>query len=351
MRPHLFLLLFLPGLHAAAQVPVIGPAEFFQVGGSYHRDTYDIPPDEQAEMVAANGINYLVDLTWVNTAPHYTTDSIACTAAPSSYLYFSDYYDTANVLLTITDLAVNAISEYLFLVAPDTVRYVGGQPNGAWATGDDLVFQRYIDYGFERLLLSDMTFATTWTDIIHSRFLDASGSDDHFQNGTATTLVDGYGTVLLPDGAAIANTLRVRTVFDYEDVNVLFGTTEHHDTLYTWWAEGVSGPLMTLPIGHYGMMHGYVNPLPFTLYRQNAFVSITEHPNAAPVMFPNPCTDRLCIGGMQPGTPYRLFDGTGHCTRSGVLDAAGALPTGTLAPGLYLLQAGRAPRVRVVVQR
>ena len=350
----LFLLLFVPIMASTmAQAPTIGTGQFFQVGQSYHRDTYDIHPDTLAQLVASGGANYAIDLGWVLNAPHYTTDSIVCTVAPGAYAYYTDYYDTANVMITITELGVNAISQYLFLDQPGNVQYVGGQPNGAFQTGDDLIFQRYTDDGFEKLLTDGMTLGTLWADSINARHLDASGSDDHFQIGTYTTVVDGYGSVTLPDGTVLQNTVRVCSVYDYMDFNFLFGDTQHNDTLYTWYTEDVSGPLMTLPIGHYSVTHGYVSPLPFALYRQDAVNTIIEPIGQELSFFPNPCTNELQLSNVHGAMPYTITDLLGKVVAFGVVGAQPTIDTSALPAGAYVLSlhGDRSAHGRFVVQR
>jgi hypothetical protein len=350
----LLLLLFVPIVYTTtAQAPAIGTGQFFQVGQTYHRDTYDIQPGTRAQLVAAGGANYAVDLGWVLNAPHYTTDSIVCTVAPGAYAYYTDYYDTANVMITITELGVNAISQYLFLGQPGNVQYVGGQPNGAFQTGDDLIFQRYTDDGFEQLLTDGMTFGTLWADSINARHLDASGSDDHFQIGTYTTVVDGYGSVTLPDGTVLLNTVRVRSVYDYMDFNFLFGDTQHNDTLYTWYTEDVSGPLMTLPIWHYSVTHGYVSPLPFALYRQDAVNAIIEPVGQELSFFPNPCTNALHLNNVHGAMPYTITDLLGKVAALGVVGVQPTIDTSTLPAGAYVLSlhGDRLAHGRFVVQR
>jgi hypothetical protein len=350
--------LFIPvllciGLLAAAQ-PTIGPGQFFRIDHAYLRHTYDILPTNAADLIDADGADYAIDLAWVNTAPLYTSDSITCTVAGNDYPYHPDDYDTTNVQVDFHDRALNGVRTHLFLVQDDLVEYVGGQPFGTGGTGDDLVFQRYPEQIFETVLIPGIELGTTWSDPIDGHFLDASGSDDHFLTGTSSTVADGTGSITLPDGTYLPHTLRLRTVREYTDSNVIFGDLPRNDTLYTWWVDSWDGPLMTLPIGDYGLMHGFIAPLPFTLYTRLGEVQpvAVSQQGAIPLRLgPNPCSDQLII---QEGinSAYRVVDASGRTVMQGRLHQ-GSLDVQHLAPGSYTLHTLGEPRrpARFVVAR
>ncbi len=324
---------------AAAQPPQLGPAQFFQVGHSYLRFSYEIGPDNTASLIAADGDGYAINLTWLPETFLYSSDSIACTAAPSSYANYTDYYDTANVQLSITDRMVGGTREHLFLVDDQRVQYVGGQPNGSGGSGDDLVFQRYPGNAFETVLQQNIVFGTTWTEIIDGQFYDGSGSDDHFITGTATTTADGAGQITLPDGSLLPHTLRLRTVRDYVDDNSVFGSIARQDTLYTWWVDSWDAPLMTLPVGDYGLMHGYVHPLPFTIYqRLNNAQAIAEHGVEKVALSPNPCNTMLRIGTVPGMQRYSIRDASGRLVQEGIVSGDRALDVSQLTNGSYYLR-------------
>ena len=333
---------------AVVAQPTIGPAQFFRPDHSYLRYSYDISPTNSAELIAADGDLYTIDLAWVNTATLYTSDSIACITAVGNYPYFTDYYDTANVQLSIRDRELGGVRTHLFLVHNDSVQHVGGQPYGTGGTGDDLVFQRYPDHAFETILFPDITYGTTWTDTIDGEFQDASGSDMHYLYGNSTTTADGAGSITLPDGTYLPHTLRLRTVRDYIDSNDFFGDTHRQDTLYTWWVDSWDGPLMTLPIGDYGMAHGYVSPLPFTFYIRLGVVQhvAVNEQAATPVRLgPNPCTDRLQVHGAA-NAQYAVHDGSGRVVMQGRLNGD-MLDVRDLPIGSYTLQLGADPLGRM----
>ncbi len=324
---------------AAAQPPQLGPGQFFQVGRSYLRFSYEIGPERTAALIAAEGEGYAIDLTWLPEAFLYTSDSISCTAAPTDYANYAAYYDTANVQISITDRMVGGTREHLFLVDDERVQYVGGQPNGAGGSGDDLVFQRYPGNAFETVLQQDIVYGTTWTEPIDGQFYDGSGSDDHFITGTATTVADAAGQITLPDGSLLPHTLRLRTVRDYVDENALFGTIARQDTVYTWWVDSWDAPLMILPIGDYGLMHGYVSPLPFTIYqRLNNAQAIAEHGPEELDLGPNPCTTILRVGTRPGMRRYSVCDASGRVVQEGNMPGNGILDVGRLPSGGYLLR-------------
>jgi hypothetical protein len=324
---------------ALAAQPTIGTDQFFQVGHGYLRHSYDILPNIAADLINADSADYAIDLDWVGSAPLYTSDSIVCTVPSGIYPYHPNDYDTANVQVTFRDLELNGVRTHLFLVRDASVEYVGGQPFGTGDTGDDLVFQRYPDQVFETVLIPGIELGTTWSGPIDGQFLDASGSDDHFLNGTSTTTADGSGSITLPDGTYLPHTLRLRTVREYMDSNALFGDTPRQDTLYTWWVDNWDGPLMTLPIGDYGLMHGLVSPLPFTLYGRLGVVqptAVNELTAIAARLGPIPCSDRLVVHDA-PNTTYRVVDASGRPVMHGTL-SGGIVDVQHLAPGSYTLQ-------------
>lgn len=353
MRPLLFLALSTHAGVAFAQ-PSLGPHSFFQPEHGYLRFSYDIHPDHAADLIGADGDLYAIDLAWVNSATLYSSDSIVCGPASGDYLFHNEDYDTANVQVTFHDRELGGVRTHLFLVSDDSVKYVGGQPNGGGDTGDDLVFQRYPNDVYETILFPDIEYGTTWTEEIDGVFLDASGSDDHFLSGTSTTTADGAGSITMPDGTYLPHTLRLRTVRDYMDNNAFFGLVPRHDTLYTWWVDSWDAPLMTLPVGDYGMMHGYVSPLPFTIYRRMGVVvelGMKEDRGHTPLIGPNPCTQHLYLQRASAGA-YSILDASGRTMLQGravekTLDVSG------LANGTYtLVLQGDAPqRARFVVAR
>lgn len=345
MRSLLAPLLLLMAAPLPAQ-PTIGPHSFFQPGHRYLRFSYDIHPDIASELIAADGDLYAIDLSWVNFATLYTSDSVLCGPAPGTYSHHSEYYDTANVQVTFRDRELGGIRTHLFRVTGDTVKYIGGQPNGSGDTGDDLVLQRYPNNVFETLLFPDITYGTTWTEEIDGIFLDGSGSDDHFLHGTSTTTADGAGSITLPDGTYLPHTLRLRTVRDYMDNNALFGPVPRQDTLYTWWVDSWDAPLMTLPVGDYGMMHGYIAPLPFTIHRRLGAVEpvgIHERANPSINLWPNPCSDLLYTNSGER-CAYTITDASARVVDHGTINHR-PLNTAHLANGSYVLRLhGGSPR-------
>ncbi len=353
MRAFLSFTLSIPFAVAYAQ-PTLGPHSFFQPEHGYLRFSYDIQPDHAAELIAADGDLYAIDLAWVNFATLYTSDSIVCGPAPDTYLFHNEDYDTANVQVTFHDRDLGGVRTHLFLVSDDSVKYVGGQPNGGGDTGDDLVFQRYPNRAFETILFPNIEYGTTWSDTIDGQFLDASGSDDHFLHGISTTTADGAGSITMPDGTYLPHTLRLRTVRDYMDMNAVFGDMHRQDTLYTWWVDSWDAPLMTLPIGSYGMTHGYVSPLPFTIYRRLGVVQqvgIAEDARNDLLIGPNPCSDRLYVQGSPRGA-YAILDASGRVVRQGTTMEA-TIDVSRLANGTYSLAmpGSTAQRARFVVAR
>ena len=106
---------------------------------------------------------------------------------------------------------------------------------------------------------------------------------------------------------------------------------------------------MTLPIGDYGLMHGFIAPLPFTLYTRVGEVQPAgmSEQAAIPVRLgPNPCSDRLWIHDAT-NTTYRVVDASGRTVMQGE-PVNGSLDIQHLAPGSYTLRSLVEPRRRAL---
>ncbi len=310
-------LLFFPVV-VAAQSPVIGTAQFFQPGPTYARDTY-VPSTAFSDQLAqAGGPDYAIDLTPVNAMFMYGTEHVVRVPTPPEYAFFSDYYDTANVLINIYMGQGAGFCTHVFRHDAGELRHVGGQPNGAtWML--ELAFMQYPDSHFPLELEEGMTYGFTHTDTLDGSFVDASGSDWHYQRGTRTIEADGYGTVTMPDGVAIENTLRLRDVVLVTDSNDLFGVNELQDTTYTWYAEGISGPLMTLSRSGNALTAGYVSTSTLAVYHQaglSAVPSIAAVPSSLHIA-PNPTSGlvRITAGHSEPQGTLTLLDPLGRTVR------------------------------------
>lgn len=339
------------GVPLAIAAQTIGTGQFFQEGRSYLRDNYE-PPLALAEQLAASAGFFALDLTPLNDATLYGTDSVVCEAAPPAYAYFSDYYDTANVQLTVIDLALLSHSPYVFLRDASGVRYVGGRPNGASDSGNDLIFQRYPDNAFALVLEDTITPGWTHTEQVHATWYDASGSDDHFVDGTVSMVADGHGSMVLPDGTFLPSTLRLRSVMDYVDSSGFFGAHTRSDTLYTWYAEDTDGPVMTMQRGPYILTSGYISPLPLTVYRHAGSSGVTERGASAGGLrvFPQPIDTRVTVQLPEGwiGADLEIHDAQGACVRHvRVTTARVEVDRGGLPAGAYTLHAARADGARI----
>ena len=345
MRALLFFIAFVAIGPSNGQSPVIGAGQFFAVGQHYLRDNYDPQPVLAAELAASGIAGYALDLSPLNSAVLYNTDSVVCMTAPGSYLYYTDYYDTANVMLQVHD-EFGGITMFLFLTESDRVRHVGGGANGT-SSMNETIFQQYPTNAFALVLQDGISHGFEHAEVIDGFWVDASGSDDHYVNGSLTMEADGYGSITMPDGALIENTLRLRSVMTYLDSNAVFGVTTHQDTLFTWYAEGLDGPLMTMARGHYALTSGYVSPLPLTVYRQEAPNSV-HGPEAAtfrPQVFPNPFTEEAMVdlGGFGPGAKHvTITDAQGRVVvQRSIADDRMILDANGFSPGLHVLRVSR----------
>lgn len=324
---------------ATAQSPVIGTDAFFQVGAAYLRDVHDVTPALEQALQAAVGPDYLLDLAPLSSAFLYTTDSLSCINAPGNYIFFPDYFDTANVALQLFD-ALGNDALYLFLHQADRIQYVGGAPNGSF---NEIVWQQFPDLRFTLELEEGIAYGHAHTDTVEGYFLDASGSDGHYVRGYRSTVADGYGSILMPDGTLVPQTLRMRSVITATDSNGFFGVNPIQDTLYTWYAEGVDGPLMTW--GHNSALYaGYIGSARelLTVYRRSpgTGLSVPVAGMAAPSVVPDPTTGPVLIrmGAADRPCTVRLLDASGRELQrwAGATGSVQADLSGH-APGLYVV--------------
>lgn len=71
--------------------------------------------------------------------------------------------------------------------------------------------------------------------------------------------------------------------------------------------------------------------------------------SAGLTLYPNPTHGTTCLGGVAPGQTVQVLDALGRPVAMATADAAGTATLGGLAPGLYLVRAGRAA-VRLAVE-
>ncbi len=345
MRHIISILVFSNALVAIGQSPVIGTAQFFQLGQTYIRDNYIPETGFEDQLIQATGPDYTIDLTPLSSALVYGTEEVIREEATGPYMFYPDYYDTANVQITV-QTGEFEFGTFLFLEEPGIIRHVGGQPNGVtWM--NEAVWMRYPDNSFPLELQDNMTYGFEMAGIIDGEWSDVSGSDEHYVSGSSTTDVDGYGTITMPDGLVIDNTLRIRTAHAYVDSNALFGVNAYNDSIYTWYAEGRSGPLMTLRRGNHVLGSGYVSHLPLTVYRQSSTQSISAQPEVPePSVFPNPFNAHaVLLWPVGDGNePVIITDVQGRVVQHGQLRAGRLeLNADRFTPGLYLYVIGDGP--------
>ncbi len=352
MRNILSSLTLLTVLPAIAQSPVIGTAQFFQPGPTYIRDNYDPPPAFIDALVMASGPGYSIDLSSVNTMFLYGTEELTRVPASGPYFYYPEYYDTANVRLFVHQEQTD-YGTFLFLTNEEGIHYIGGQPNGVtWPV--ESIFMRYPDHSFPLELEDSMTYGYVHQADIIGEWNDASGSDEHFVTGSCMTEADGYGTVIMPDGTVIQNTLRLRTVIACTDSNALFGVNEQNDTLYTWYAEGLSGPLMTLARGSHALTAGYISFLPLAVYHPQSITGVPEIATRKPriTMAPVPSSGpvHIQVQDSHHEAALSVVDQEGRTLRQWMLTGGDMhVDTGDLSTGVYRV-IYQDPNVRIAKQ-
>ncbi|HEX2618122.1 MAG TPA: hypothetical protein VHL57_11310, partial [Flavobacteriales bacterium] len=143
------------------------------------------------------------------------------------------------------------------------------------------------------------------------------------------------------------------------DSSVFFGVQPHQDTLFTWYAEGVDGPVMTMERGYYPLLSGYVSPLPLTVYRHDVSSGVNAVSEQERLrVHPCPLRDRAWVELPDAdwiGATLDLYDAHGARVRRDRVSAQRqAIEREGLPAGLYVLNAqhrdGRRQVARLVVE-
>lgn len=188
-------------------------------------------------------------------------------------------------------------------------------------------------------LEADMTFSST-----NALAMDIPETFGYWSDGTRDVVVDGWGTLILPDGEH--DVLRVRTeIFAHDSIYIpQIGTPFAFDrtqVVYQWWGQGHGFPLLE------------VTSL-FGVPATSRYLNLSTEPSAVSEVstneltaYPNPATCSAPIQIHAPqGSVVEWFDSQGQLVTTQVVQGRAVEAPGK--PGSYVLRCGGSA-TRIVV--
>jgi hypothetical protein len=222
---HLVALLLLMSTLLLAQ-PEITRGDLMIVGDEYSVASVDSVPDP-----GSSGAGVIWDFSGVDAASPQNYDVVLPGTTP-----YGGTYPAANLALVAKgnglyqyqDLTSNALEELGYVV-----------PGFSTLTYDDS--RRYLElpFGFNSQWNDDYTYTIVY---------QTNPPITTFGEGTISVIVDGYGTLMLPQGS-FADALRLRVIGESTDTtNLGFNLYErnyYNDTSYVWMSPSYHAPLCT----------------------------------------------------------------------------------------------------------
>lgn len=221
-----------------SQPPTITRAEYFEIGDtvlvySYHSSELD---DSTSGM---SGSDVLWDFAFA--APNPVEDTLFF-INPNGTPFNPSYppYSGSNLCYRAAGQPFSPEENtytYLF-VNEDSLNFIG-----SWADNGGTEMWEYHCPDMIRDLLFPFTYQAQFEDSLDCYFVDQSGSGEHFQNGINNVIADGYGTLIMPNGAIYENVLRVKTELTFTDSNELFGINKFIIQRHAWYSSESRGPV------------------------------------------------------------------------------------------------------------
>jgi hypothetical protein len=249
MKTKLLFAVFLTGTLLQAQSPVLNSSGTFAIGDSvllHHKFDASL----SAFTPGPAGANVTWDFTTMDfDHPSVITDTLV-------------YIDPAGTPF-YTDTTVNySLANLCFLRKTEPFSFEQNDYNYFISNGDSLVFLgHWADNGGTenwenhypnplKQIVFPFGYSDTFTDTFTQIYLDMSGSDYHYINGTNTVTADGYGTLIV-DSVPIPDVLRIHSVAMITDSNNLFGVVSRTEHTYRWYAAGKKGFVLTLNMSYF----------------------------------------------------------------------------------------------------
>lgn len=167
--------------------------------------------------------------------------------------------------------------------------------HGVLANGVTITYQDPLQF-----LKFSMTMGTSYTDDFIASF-NSSGYD-FVRSGTITSEVDGYGTLITPEGT-FTNVLRVHYIIDYSDVSDFLGELAYNEDSYIWYKAGQHIELASL-----SSITTDFGPTTFGSYAETTGLGISEEENMEITIYPNPANEYFIINNNDVFSEISLSD-------------------------------------------
>lgn len=181
-----------------------------------------------------------------------------------------------------------------------------------------------------------LTYQGTMSDDFHATF---TSGISFVRSGTNTQTVDGYGTVITPEGT-FANVLRVHLHQDYSDVATGY-ELDYVVDVYTWYKAGVKDPIASVS-SITTTVNGNPTTSSYGSYLEATGLGITENEIQALNAYPNPATSNINLGLSEEGISNILVtdvQGKIYTPDYTVMGDKVVMNTSDMRSGIYFIRA------------
>ncbi len=228
-----------------AQTPIINRTNYFEIGDSvllYHK--YDTSLNSFT--VGPAGANVLWDFSNMDfNHPSVLVDTLFYISPAGTPFYpnhlSADYSQATLCFIRKTEPFSTENNEYnYYFSSNDSIAFIG-----RWA--DNGGTERWEDHctDFIKELIFPLSYPTHFIDSYARLYNDVSGSGNHFVTGNNSVTVDGYGSLITPDGTTVNNIIRIHSVLSARDSNDLFGISNYTRHQYRWYSSDKKGYILS----------------------------------------------------------------------------------------------------------
>ena len=298
--------------------PVLTAANYNFVAGdvsySHHCDTSGITID-------AGGASHVWNYGTLAVTKTDTQSVVSCSSTP-----YWDSFSTANVALQLSpaniaygftstafSISIGSYSDqvgYIYILRPDTMKF-------------------------------PISYPMSWNDTSLEVYDTTYASSHLFKEGKS--IVDGYGTLILPSGT-FTNVLRVHQVVFLTDSNYTGGSLAvyHYRTdQYSWYVPGYHFPLLFMEVDN-DVVSGAIQDIFYIAYSSGpgiAKLSLVRDQRPELSIYPNPVNDLIHVDAIQGSLGYRLMNMVGKVIDVGNLNnGKNVIDVQNVESGVYMLE-------------
>jgi hypothetical protein len=176
-----------------------------------------------------------------------------------------------------------------------------------------------------------------------------SNGTSFVRSGTLTQNVDGYGTLVTPEGT-FANVMRVHLHLEYTDVTS-FLTINYTTDVYTWYKPGVKDELASV-----NYLNSDIGSSTSASYLEATGLGLTEDEIGVLAVYPNPVTDQLKLSLSETGVQSVIvtdIQGNIHICELTQEGSVARLNSSDLSAGIYFIRmaysSGKVEQAKVTI--